>query len=480
MRCILSASVVSAFVSFALWGCPVVAGGQQPPAQQKPVKPDTTKGSGATAKPGDQKTAAQPDGKPKDATQDGGAAAKPGDQQTSTTKPVDLALSDVNCLHFVKTAEQKETTQARIRGYCRLGDTMVLTFSNLTEWKNDASAKGNDPASLMLVLNGRLMKGLPARGPSQPIVSGASNAAMQPGANQVFYDLKYLDLVQDDQDSSDNRNAWTALFGRSKGSIKLAVSVAAGGKPPYIGSRTVTFQVLSPGEAWAATLIFLGLLASFLLLAKFTDILRDGPSAQPAPGAPSPPKMTYSLARCQMAWWFFLVVGAFLYIWLVLGDWNSLTPSVLTLIGISAATGFSSFLVDSNKSDQRNALTSEQQDVKSAVDTLAAKANPTPAEQADLQQKQKRLADVKTALASLPSGIGESDNFVVDILRDETGISFHRFQMVAWTIILGFVFVVTVYRTLAMPEFSATLLGLMGISAGTYVGFKIPNPPKSS
>jgi len=29
-----------------------------------------------------------------------------------------------------------------------------------------------------------------------------------------------------------------------------------------------------------------------------------------------------------------------------------------------------------------------------------------------------------------------------------------------------------------MPDFSTTLLGLMGISAGTYVGFKIPNPVK--
>ena len=50
--------------------------------------------------------------------------------------------------------------------------------------------------------------------------------------------------------------------------------------------------------------------------------------------------------------------------------------------------------------------------------------------------------------------------------------------MAVWTVVLGFVFVTTVYRTLAMPDFSATLLGLMGISSGTYVGFKIPDPPK--
>jgi hypothetical protein len=77
-----------------------------------------------------------------------------------------------------------------------------------------------------------------------------------------------------------------------------------------------------------------------------------------------------------------------------------------------------------------------------------------------------------------PSPPGPSEGFLLDILRDETGVSFHRFQMAAWTVVLGFVFVISVYRSLAMPDFSATLLGLMGISAGTYIGFKIPDPPK--
>jgi hypothetical protein len=36
-------------------------------------------------------------------------------------------------------------------------------------------------------------------------------------------------------------------------------------------------------------------------------------------------------------------------------------------------------------------------------------------------------------------------------------------------------FVTNVYSQLAMPQFSATLLGLLGISAGTYVGGKIPS-----
>jgi hypothetical protein len=61
-----------------------------------------------------------------------------------------------------------------------------------------------------------------------------------------------------------------------------------------------------------------------------------------------------------------------------------------------------------------------------------------------------------------------------DILTDVVGISLHRFQIVIWTLVLGFIFWRPVYETLAMPEFPGTLLVLMGISNGTYIGFKFP------
>ena len=52
-------------------------------------------------------------------------------------------------------------------------------------------------------------------------------------------------------------------------------------------------------------------------------------------------------------------------------------------------------------------------------------------------------------------------------------ITFHRFQIVVWTLILGVVFVSEVLTKLAMPAFDATLLVLMGISSGTYLGFRV-------
>jgi hypothetical protein len=67
-----------------------------------------------------------------------------------------------------------------------------------------------------------------------------------------------------------------------------------------------------------------------------------------------------------------------------------------------------------------------------------------------------------------------SSGFLRDILSDSSGYSFHRFQIFAWTIVLGIIFMSSVYNNLTMPEFSPTLLGLMGLSAGTYIGFKFP------
>jgi ABC-type Mn2+/Zn2+ transport system permease subunit len=71
-----------------------------------------------------------------------------------------------------------------------------------------------------------------------------------------------------------------------------------------------------------------------------------------------------------------------------------------------------------------------------------------------------------------------SNGYLTDVLTDVNGISLHRFQLVAWTIIIGAIFVVDVYRNLALPTFDATILALLGISAGTYLGFKVPEQPE--
>jgi len=71
---------------------------------------------------------------------------------------------------------------------------------------------------------------------------------------------------------------------------------------------------------------------------------------------------------------------------------------------------------------------------------------------------------------------GQGEHFIKDILSDANGINFHRFQIAVWTLVLGIIFINDVYENLAMPTFNTTLLGLLGLSAGTYLGLKIPEP----
>jgi hypothetical protein len=124
----------------------------------------------------------------------------------------------------------------------------------------------------------------------------------------------------------------------------------------------------------------------FLVLAQISDIVRDGPSSDvssPLAGiklwlnpkkfwqaSAEITKKSFSLARCQMAWWFFIIVAAYFWVWTVTGDFNSLTNGALSLMGISAATGLAAAVVDSSRNDQRTSLQNEQTTVKDRLAVL--------------------------------------------------------------------------------------------------------------
>lgn len=217
---------------------------------------------------------------------------------------------------------------------------------------------------------------------------------------------------------------WNALLGSSKSQFR-EVSVSVGPEngqsfPPTDPKNppTMTLRIYYQLWLYAVSVVFALGLWWFVRRARRTTILRDS-TPTPLPEGQLPP---YSLARVQMAFWFFLVLGSFIYIYLITGDYNTITEQALVLIGIGAGTALGSVAIDSNKGTQPM----------------------------------------------------ESDNFLSDLLTDANGTSFHRFQMLTWTIVLGILFIIGVYKALAMPEFSTTLLTLMGISSGTYLGFKVP------
>jgi hypothetical protein len=81
-----------------------------------------------------------------------------------------------------------------------------------------------------------------------------------------------------------------------------------------------------------------------------------------------------------------------------------------------------------------------------------------------------RLVDVRAKLSvqTMPRSV----SFIQDILKDELGYSVHRAQMFLWTVIMGIIFVASVIRFQQIPQLDESLLGLMGISSGAYVGLK--------
>lgn len=230
---------------------------------------------------------------------------------------------------------------------------------------------------------------------------------------------------------------------------------------------------------------------------RYTNLLRDEPSHSPSGATPTSIPFwrlfttlgrlrsttdlgPFSLAKVQMAWWLFFVVSAFLFIWLAVGDFNSLTTSTLILLGMSVATTVGSKIVDSSKQKTAQELIADQTAANPVKDQLAKAVTSEVPELARevpaLQARAIQLEQGRLQLANLvrPDNEKTSSGFLTDIMSDENGVSVHRFQMVAWTAVLTLVFVYQVYRTFAMPEFSSTLLTLMGISSGAYLTLKVP------
>jgi hypothetical protein len=62
-----------------------------------------------------------------------------------------------------------------------------------------------------------------------------------------------------------------------------------------------------------------------------------------------------------------------------------------------------------------------------------------------VRPKRKALADKKAEKAAKTSQLrklrNESESFFLDFLSDANGVDFHRFQIVAWTVVLGIIFV---------------------------------------
>lgn len=341
-------------------------------------------------------------------------------------------LPTLDNVRVTGVARSPETADRPVQAGIR--DTIVLTVANLKDLVGRSRCIGTDDRpvagcreqTISLYLDGREIKGLLPE-------------SMDLNKNTLQFHLERGTLSDE---------AWADLLGAPPLDHDLfylkptAVSVGLAdtyGVPSDV--QKTNFNLIRIHKSWfiVCSVAMLGVLALLFWLILDSEILRD---TGPVPSGRTrgwvfdrKKHKPYSLARFQMAFWFVLIVTSFLFIWLVTNAADTITATALALIGIGAGTFLGAMAIDSGKTE---------------LAKLTAAAQPK-----------------------------ESQGFLNDILTDESnGISFHRFQMFVWTLVLGVLFLYSVWNRLSMPEFSAMLLGLLGISDGTYLGFKIPEKQK--
>lgn len=299
-----------------------------------------------------------------------------------------------------------------------LGDAVILKVQYLDQYLG-----GNEDACGDLTL---FLEDVP--------IPGNEPEACDPYTGEVRFDLDR---------TADSDRSWHVLLAEPV-SFTKKISVSVGSKGRLAFPTDVNDFELEIVPQVELVLFVIGLLLTTglaIYLAKSTPILRDRVPGLPAEQAP------YSLSRFQLAFWSFLVIAAYVFIWLITEELDTITGSVLALLGIGSATALGASIIDQGKT---------------GVVAVSNPANPG--------------APDNPVVPVTPAAPIPSKGFLQDVLSDSQGISLYRFQLFAWTLVLGVIFCASVYNGLEMPQFSTTLLGLMGISSGTYLGFKVPEP----
>jgi hypothetical protein len=290
-----------------------------------------------------------------------------------------------------------------VSGRLEVGQTITVDVDHLSDW-----SASHDPRKLVPYLNGRT---LPRLYPEEVNLS----------ENRLLF---HLDRTPE------SKQEWGILLQDPVLSRPVSFSVGLEDKLPFETvfdyDHRLNLTVIPKTWGIVSAAAVLGLLVLLVYLGARTNILREAGSA---PGAYT----RYDLGRVQSAVWFFVISISYLCLWLITGDLDTLTPSILGLMGISAVTALGPHLLATAGSDQ----------------------------------------DQSTEAAASSSGGSTSRGFITDILSDHDGYSFHRFQIVLWTGLLAIIFLCSVYDDLAMPKFGGALMALMGISAATYLGFEV-------
>jgi hypothetical protein len=298
-----------------------------------------------------------------------------------------------------------------LQGHLEPGRLVEVHLDGLAEWSR---TQGHTPWRLVPFIDGRALPGL------YPIAVNLRDARVQ------FHLLI----------TPESQAAWTQVLSPLAFERAVRFSVGLELQDPFDTVFTregqpATLKVVNPRWVAAAATVLLVFSVAFCALATRTTLLMEH-----AIHAPGREVTRFSLAKVQLALWFFVVFGAFLVIWLVTGNFNTINSTIVATLGVSVGTAVGDEYLKSAQPLSRSAEVS---------------APPPPPPEA-------------WALA----------RFVRELVSDGDGYSIYRFQMVAWTVALVIVFLADVYDDLVMPSFGPELLYLLGVSSGTYVAHRVP------
>lgn len=208
---------------------------------------------------------------------------------------------------------------------------------------------------------------------------------------------------------------WRDMKSNFMRDLPYSVGISPGLGEEVLGRGTLRLQTLSAAYIVFGFAFILAVGYGLLRFGRESGLLRDSHSL-------AAKQRSFSLARVQMAWWFFIVLISYVWLWIVGEGMPSLSTQALGLMGIGSGTYLAAAGVD------------------------ASKAIP----------------------------LGESEGFFKDLLSDAKGLALYRFQLLVFNLLFGFLFLAHVVQHVGMPEFDGNILTLLGMSAGTYAGFKIP------
>lgn len=293
------------------------------------------------------------------------------------------------------------------------GDIIQIKISNPTALLQN---RPFDRSKLVLYANG-----IPLEGIYSDWFSQISNEDIRNNKIPVMDSTVWIKFVLKRDTSS--KASWDYLYRNTQhwyqNNITIDASVGWQGMFPLnIYKNDAGRMKIVYYEQWVFYLwltVFMFCIGLFLYLAFNTDLLHDCDIHGP-----------YSLSLSQLLFWTALVIGAFIYTLVLTDIASSLNTSILLLLGISiATTGIASY-IDGRKPDETKIVEKKHKD------------------------------------------------FITDVLSDGCSFSVQRVQTFAWNLVLGIYFVWYTITNKSMPQFSDTLLFLMGVSSVSYLGGKIP------